>query len=88
MMPRLALLALGAMLAAGPAQADHHLLKRALQQAGCIARSTSLIQRDGPRTVYDVTCLGSTPDRVIVVCTGRICLPDDPRHHGAEDEMP
>ena len=86
MMPRLALLALGAMLAVGPAQADHHLLKRALQQAGCIARDTTLVLRDGARTVYDVTCLGRFPDRVLVVCTGRVCLPDDPDHHSADDE--
>ncbi|WP_053080493.1 hypothetical protein [Methylobacterium variabile] len=88
MMLRLTLLSVGTMLAIGPAQADHHLLKRALQQAGCIARNTTLVLRDGARSVYDVTCLGLSPDRVLVVCTGRVCLTDDPDHHDADGETP
>jgi hypothetical protein len=85
---RLTLLTVGAMLAVGPAQADDHLLKRALQQAGCIARNTSLVLRDGARMVYDVTCLGLSPDRVLIVCTGRVCMPDDPNHHSLNEEIP
>ncbi|MFE1597275.1 hypothetical protein [Methylobacterium sp. ID0610] len=79
-------LALTAMVIAAPAQAGHHQLKRALQQAGCIPRATSILLRDGPRSVYDVICLGTTPDRVIIVCTGRLCMPDNPDHHDVLDE--
>ncbi|GJE02837.1 hypothetical protein [Methylobacterium isbiliense] len=86
MMLRLTPLTVGAMLAVGPTQADHRPLKRALQQAGCIARNTSLVLRDGARSIYGQTCLCQSPDRVLVVCTGRICLPDDPDHHSADDE--
>ncbi|WP_244424699.1 hypothetical protein [Methylobacterium nodulans] len=87
-MRRRLLLALAALLATAPAQADHHLLKRALQQAGCIPRATTQVLRDGARAIYDVTCLGPDPDRVTIVCTGRVCLPDNPDHHDLLDEIP
>lgn len=73
---------------ASPALADHHRLKRALQDARCIARSTVVVMRQGALTVYDVTCLGPVPDRVLIVCNGRVCRPDDPAHHSQDEETP
>ncbi|WP_407521946.1 hypothetical protein [Methylobacterium oryzisoli] len=72
---------------ASPALADHHRLKRALQDARCIARSTTVVERQGALTVYDVTCLGPEPDRVLIVCNGRVCRPDDP-DDGRDEETP
>ncbi|ACA17858.1 hypothetical protein M446_3473 [Methylobacterium sp. 4-46] len=63
-------------------------LKQALQLARCIPRAVAVTLREGAMTVYDVACLGPSPDRVVVVCTGRVCLPDDPDHHDGPDETP
>ena len=71
-----------------PALADHHRLKRALQNARCIPMKTVVVQHQGAMIVYDVDCVARSPDRVFVICNVRVCLPDDPDHHNVEDESP
>ncbi|QRE78154.1 hypothetical protein F1D61_32505 (plasmid) [Methylobacterium aquaticum] len=71
-----------------PAQADHHQLKRALQDARCIPVKTTVTQHQGTMIIYDVDCLGRSPDRVFVVCNGRVCMSDDPSNHSSDDDLP
>jgi hypothetical protein len=82
------LFVLGTLIIAEPAWATHHLLKRALQQANCIPHATQQILNDGVRAIYDVTCVGSSPGRVTIVCTSFICLRDSLDMIDELDETP
>lgn len=72
--------------ASGPVLASHHLLEQALQNARCAPRLATQTYKQGSLTAYDVICLGRSPDRLLVVCNGRTCIPDNPNYHSSDDE--
>ena len=69
-----------------PANAGHHLLKRALQEARCTPREVREIAKDGVNLVYEARCR-EAGDRVLaVVCTSTRCLADDHGRHPPDEE--
>lgn len=69
-----------------PAKADHHLLKRALQEARCTPREVREIAKDGLNLVYEARCR-EAGDRVLaVVCTSTRCLAGDHGRHSPDEE--
>lgn len=81
---RLLVLCAAALLAAvAPARADHHLQKRALQEARCLPRSVDEISRSNDNVAYLVICSDASARRLVLVCTPSRCLADP---HGEHDD--
>lgn len=71
---------------ATPAAADHHLLKRALQEARCTPREIRELPGSGGNLVYKARCM-EAGDRVLaLVCTPTRCLADDHARHSPDEE--
>ena len=71
------------------AMGDHHLVKRALQEAKCIPQSVQTVQGSAPNLVLEASCLGGPERKVTIVCTRTRCLADDHEAHGpGEDDEP
>lgn len=78
---------LGLLLATVPAQADHHLLKRALQEARCIPLRVERIPGQSAIVAYAVACL-RPPRALVVVCDARACRAEVAEHHDRDDDEP
>lgn len=75
-----------ALLAPSPAMADHHLQKRALQEARCIPASLKQVSGDRDNVVYEARCRGAKERMLLLVCTASRCVIDDHGSHDTEDE--
>lgn len=75
-----------ALLAPSPAKADHHLQKRALQEARCIPASLKQVSGDRDNVVYEARCKGARERMLLLICTASRCVIDDHRSHDPEDE--
>lgn len=82
---RIALLAvLG--LSADPAVADHHFVKRALQEARCLPASLTELTRNEGTLVYEARCRGAAGRVLTLVCTPARCVADDHASHDTNEE--
>lgn len=69
-----------------PAAADHHLVKRALQEARCIPATFRRTDEQGRPSTYTVECRGRPRRTLTLVCTAARCFVDDHRGHERDDE--
>lgn len=76
----LVIVLIGVMATVQAAQADHHLVKRALQGVGCIPASLKESERTRNSTVYDVICRGARPKHFKLICTPGQCFVEDHGH--------
>jgi hypothetical protein len=74
------LVLIGVMASVQAAQADHHLVKRALQAVGCIPASLKEGEKTRNSTVYDVVCRGARAKHFKLICTPRQCFVEDHGH--------
>jgi hypothetical protein len=72
--------------AGSPAFADHHLVKRALQEARCTPASLKQVVGPPGALIYEARCTGPSQRTLTLVCTSKLCFPDDHSAHGPEDE--
>lgn len=72
-------------LGSGAVRADHHLLKRALQEARCIPASATRVAGEASVTAYEVVCRGA-PRNLVVVCDARACRAETADHHDRADD--
>ncbi len=79
-------IAAAAALLAAPASADHHLLKRALQEARCTPREVREVSNAGGSFVYEARCIEGGNRVLALVCTATRCLADDHGRHSPDDE--
>jgi hypothetical protein len=75
-----------ALIGASPALADHHLVKRALQEARCIPASLKQVEGASNTLTYLAVCTGASKRVLTIVCTSKRCFPDDHAAHGKDDE--
>lgn len=68
------------------ASAEHHLLKRALQEANCLPASVEELSRSGENLVFEARCKGSTNRRLTLLCTPARCAVDDHGRHAPEED--
>lgn len=68
------------------ASAEHHLVKRALQEANCLPASVDEVSRSGENLVLEARCKGSTNRRLILLCTPVRCAVDDHGRHAPEED--
>lgn len=70
------------------ALAQHHIVKRALQTAGCIPAQLRQIPTGGGTLVYEARCRGGADRVVNLVCTPTRCLVDEHSRHADEEDEP
>jgi predicted dinucleotide-utilizing enzyme len=75
-----------ALVGASPALADHHLVKRALQEARCTPASLKQMDGASGTLVYQAVCSGAAGRVLTIVCTTERCFPDDHAAHAQDDE--
>ena len=70
----------------GTALADHHLQKRALQEARCMPASMREASRSGGNVAYSVVCDDAASREITLVCTPTRCVADAHSEHSGADE--
>lgn len=68
------------------ASADHHLVKRALQEARCLPASLREVSRPGPNLVLEARCKGRGDRRITLLCTPARCVMDDHGSHAPDQD--